>query len=139
MNAVEVITIALGLFIICSRGPLLIAPGPYLLLVRRMAETNIVLRTIGVALALLGGIMIQVGGSESSILAGGLFWCGLWIVAIASLILIVFPNLYREILVALVPNQPQGPLPGWRLLGAFGIGIGLALIYFGITALQGTG
>ena len=72
MSAVGVVSIALGIIVVCSRAPLVVAPAPTLLWWQGMFSTNSRVRVFGGAMLPLGATMIWAGSSEGSGLAGGI-------------------------------------------------------------------
>ena len=135
MSPVGIVSIALGLLVVCTRGPLLVAPAATLRWFRGVIETSSGIRMLGAILLILGAAMIWAGATEGSTLASVLTIWGWAIVAIATLALLIFPGVYREIAIALLPTDEEESLAGWRLIGTLGSTIGLVLIYFGALAL----
>ena len=135
MSPVGIVSIALGLLVVCTRGPLLVAPAATLRWFRGVIETSSGIRMLGAILLILGAAMIWAGATEGSTLASVLTIWGWAIVAIATLALLIFPGVYREIAIPLLPTDEEESLSGWRLIGTLGSTIGLVLIYFGALAL----
>ena len=81
--------------------------------------------------------MIWAGATEDTFLAGVLVVVGWWIAGASTLFLLIFPNAYRALGMALLPGRQEvdDSLLGWRLVGAFGTWIGSMLIYYGVLAL----
>jgi hypothetical protein len=135
VNAVGIVTIVLGLIVVCSRGALVVAPAAALRRFDRLIETNGRTRALGVFALTLGAAMVWAGASEYSGLATFLSVGGWVIVAISALMLVMFPNLYRAVAEAILPSDPDTELMGWRIVGLAGVSIGGLLIYLGALAL----
>ena len=50
--------------------------------------------------------------------------------------LVIWPDGYRAIAMALIPADDETSLPGWRMLGLFAVGIGVLLIEYGYSLIQ---
>ena len=135
MSAVGIASIALGIFVVCGRGPLLVAPAATLRWFNSVIETNSRIRVLGIVVLLVGAGMILAGATEGSTLASILTIWGWAMVALGTLALMIFPGAYREFASAFLPAKEEESLPGWRLMGGLGTIVGLMLIYFGVLAL----
>ena len=135
MNAVGIVSIALGVLTVCSRGCLLAAPAPTLRWFRKLVGTNRGLRSLGSIVLVLGLAMIWAGASEDSGLASVLFFVGFAFVGLSSLLLLLFPGAYRALVNSTMPEDSSGVLSFLRIKGLTGILIGAAFIYFGVHAL----
>ena len=69
MSAVGIVTIALGVLMMCRRVPLLVAPEATLRWFKETVASNSRLRTLGAFLVPLGPAMVWAGSSEDSGLA----------------------------------------------------------------------
>ena len=76
MNAVGIVSIALGVLVVCVRGYSLVAPVPNLRWFRTMSRTNGGLRKLGTFVLLVGLTIIWAGSSEDSGLADVLSFVG---------------------------------------------------------------
>ncbi len=135
MNEVGVVSIALGVVAVCSRGALLVAPAATLRWFEGMIGTNGRTRALGAVTLALGATMVWAGASEYSGLATILSVGGWVIVGISTVALVLFPAVYRAIGEAVLPSDTDADLGGWRALGLGGVFIGGLLIYFGALAL----
>ena len=134
MSAVATATISLGLLVVCTRGPLAVAPAAALRSFRRLIATNDRTRIFGAFLVMLGAAMIWAGTTEDSTLASLLTLAGLVTSPIGTLVAI-FSGWYRELAGAILPALDDESLPGWRLIGILGTSAGLVVIYVGVLAL----
>ena len=134
MSAVGVVTIAFGLLIVCTRGPLAVAPAATLRRFRVLIATDRPTRILGAVVLILGAAMVWAGTTEDSSFASLLMVVGLWIGA-AGAFLVILPGGYRGLVRFFLPEVETGRLIGWRLIGILGTTIGLVLIFIGIRAL----
>ena len=137
MTAVGIAAIALGLFVVGARAPLIVAPSAVLRWFEGLLETNTRVRILGAMFPIPGAAMIWAGATEDNFLASFLVIAGWWIAGASALFLLIFPNAYRAIAMAFLPGREEvdASLLGWRLVGAFGTWIGSMLIYYGVLAL----
>jgi hypothetical protein len=85
MPELAVLSIALGLLIAVARGPMVVAPRATLAAYRRVLETDVRVRMLGVGLASLGlGLIVFARGSDAGA-ARFLFAFGWLLAAIAAL------------------------------------------------------
>ena len=135
MSEVGVVSIVVGVVIVCSRGALLIAPAATLNWFRGVIATDSRIRALGALVLILGAAMIWAGGSDHSDLATFNSVVGWVFVGISTLALVLFPTAYRGIAEAVLPSPPDADLGGWRVVGLLGVAIGGLLVYFGALAL----
>ncbi len=135
MSEVGIVSIALGVVAVCSRGALLVAPAATLRWFEVAIGTNGRIRAMGAVALTLGAGMVWAGASADSGLATILSVVGWPIVGISTLALVLFPAVYRTIGEAVLPSDKDADLTGWRILGLAGVIIGGLLIYFGALAL----
>jgi hypothetical protein len=135
MSEVGVVSIVLGVVVVCSRGALLVAPAATLHWFEGMIATNGRTRAFGAFVLILGAAMVWAGASEHTGLATVLSAVGWVVFGIGTLALMLFPAIYRSIAEAFLPSAADADLIGWRLVGLLGVGIGGLLIYFGALAL----
>ena len=135
MSEVGIVSIVVGVVVVCSRGPLLVAPTATLRWFEGVIATNGRIRVLGVGVLILGTVMAWAGASEHGGLAMSLSVVGWAIVGISTLALLLFPAAYRSIAEAVLPTDADEDLAGWRFLGLLGVIIGGLLIYFGVLAL----
>ena len=135
MNAVGIVSIALGVLFVCVRGYSLVAPVPTLRWFRTMARTNGGLRKSGTFVLLVGLTMIWAGSSEDSGLASVLSFLGFAFVGMSTLLLLLFPSAFRALVDLMMPEDTSGVLTFLRFKSITGIIIGALFIYFGVHAL----
>ena len=136
MSEVGVVSIVIGVIMVCSRGSLLVAPAATLRWFEGVIATNGRIRALGACALILGASMAWAGASEHGGLAAILSVVGWAIVGISTLTLVLFPGAYRAIAKAMLPTTDEDTdLTGWRFLGLLGTVIGGLLIYFGALAL----
>ena len=135
MRSIGVVSIALGLLIVVSRGFLVLFPAATLRWFEEKVLTASRTRLFGLCLLPLAALMIWVGAEQDSGLAAVLFIFGLFIIIVAVPWLVFFPRTFMDVCSAFLPPDPGSNLMGWRAAGLFGVVIGAALIYFGWLAL----
>ena len=134
MNAVGIVTIALGVLVVCYRGTLLVAPAPTLRWLKETIASNARTRMLGAFAMALGAAMAWAGTSEDSGLATFLTVLG-WVVLVSSaLVLVLFPGVYRTIANPFMPSDTSNFFL-WRCAGLAGLPVGVFIIYFGVLAL----
>ncbi len=134
MSAVGVVTIALGVLVVCGRATLLVAPAATLRWFKETIACSGRLRTLGAFLVPLGAAMAWAGASEDSGLATFLTVFG-WGFLGASALLVLFPGVYRAMANPFLPSDTSGSLFLWRFRGLAGTLVGVLIIYFGALAL----
>ena len=134
MSAVGIVTIALGVFMMCGRVPLLVAPEATLRWFKETIASNARLRTLGAFPVTLGAAMVWAGPSEDSGLGTFLTVVG-WGFLGASALLVLFPGVYRAMADRVFPSDMSGSLFLWRFRGLAGTLVGVLIVYFGALAL----
>jgi len=134
MSAVGIVTIALGVLVVCGRGALLVAPEEALRWFKETIASNGRLRTLGAFLMALGAVMVWASASEDSGLGTFLTIFGWGILGISALLLVLFPGVYRAIANPFMPSDTSGFFL-WRFAGLGGTLVGVLIIYFGVLAL----
>ena len=135
MSEVGVVSIVLGVVVVCGRGALLVAPAATLRWFEGVIGTNGRTRALGAVTLTLGASMAWAGALEHSGLVTILSVGGWAVVGISTLALVLFPAAYRAIAEAMLPSDANADLTRWRILGLAGVIIGGLLIYFGALAL----
>ena len=135
MSEVGVVSIVLGVVVVCSRGALLVAPAATLRWFEGVIATNGRTLALGAVTLTCGASMAWAGSSEHNGLATILSVVGWAVVGISTLALVLFPAAYRAIAEAVLPTDTDEDLIGWRILGLAGVVVGGLLIYFGALAL----
>ena len=131
MNTVGIVTIALGVLVVCGRGTLLVAPAPTLRWLKETIASNARTRMLGAFAMALGAAMAWAGTSEDSGLATFLTVSGWVVLVISALALVLFPGIYRAMANAFLPSDTSGSLFLWRVRGLAGTLAGVLIIYFG--------
>ena len=134
MNAVGIVSIALGVLTVCSRGYSLVAPASALRSFRTMVRTNRGLRILGAFILLIALTMLWAGSSQASGLADVLSFLAFAFVGL-SILLLLFPSAYRNIVDLTMPEDTKGVFIFVRFKSLYGIIIGVLFIYFGVHAL----
>jgi hypothetical protein len=135
MSMSGIVTICLGLLIICSRGPLIFVPASVLAWFRAAIKTKNRTRGLGAIVGLVSLPMIWSGMSEDSELALFLLIFGgiLLFISIAGLLL--FPHFYMSIAEIFIAEDPDSNLFGWRIIGLVAVIIGSYIVWVGMNAL----
>ncbi len=135
MSGVGIVCIVFGTLSVGARLPQVVAPRQNLRWLRRLVSSDSRIRVLGAAFLPLGAAMVWVGYPADGDLAGVVMFFGLWILGGSLLLLIPFPAAYRSLVEGFTPEEPEGNLIGWRLLGLAGVAIGVIFIYAGVLAL----
>ena len=130
MSTLGLVLVILGVAIVISRAPFVIAPEHARVLALRMLATDGQMRAFGFLVALLGAVLTWVGGSASGIVAQVVFIVGfVWLLA-AALFMIPFPgraiSLARPILRRLSARV-------LRIMGALAVLFGALIALYGYT------
>ena len=131
---VGIVSIAVGVFGVCIRGPLLVAPAATLRWVEGMVRSNSLTRAFFSFLLTLGATMVWAGLTEETALAAILGIVGLVAVGIAAVV-VLFPGAFRVLAMSVLDSPLGGALLLWRVAGLAGLIISLLFIYFGALAL----
>jgi len=135
MSSVGIVSIAVGVVVVCFRAPLLLAPAPTLRWFKSTIASDARIRGLGLLVLAIGAPMFWAGRSEDSFLATVLAMFGLMIVALGLVVLVLKPSLYRTIVTGMLPDGEEPNFLLWRSVGFGGVSIGVLLIYFGMQAL----
>jgi len=135
MSAVGIVSIAVGLLIMVSRGLLVLAPAATLRWFGGIIQSEANTRIFGTCVLLVAAPMIWAGASEPSGLATVLFIFGVFIVVVSLPALVFFPRAYMAIADGFLPADSDTGLFAWRMLGLAGVVIGAALFMAGLHAL----
>ena len=135
MSAVGIVTITLGVLVVCGRVTLLVAPAATLCWFKETIASNGRLRTLGAFFMTLGVAMAWAGASEDSGLATFLTVFGWGFLGTCALVLVLFPGIYRAIANPFLPSDTRGSLFLWRFRGLAGTVVGVLMVYFGVLAL----
>jgi len=132
MNGVAALIAILGIIIIATRAPLIFAPGATRELWLKIFSTNTRIRIFGLFAGTLGIAMILVGrGSEdiASLLVMGL---GYLLVLMTIFPIMIFTSIWKIIVQAVLEGMDDLILRG---LGVISVGLGLVIVYLGISLL----
>ena len=132
MNTVAIICIVLGILIIVTRGPLIVAPQATVRVYRKILEKPAQVRIMGLALALLALVVVRATANEPGLLAAILNVLGWLILVVGGLMLTLFPNVAQSIVYRVLDALSDTLLRG---AGLVAVGLGLFLIYLGVTYL----
>ena len=135
MSAVGVVAIVLGILVVGVRATLLVAPAATLRWFKATVASNHRLRTLGAFLVPLGAAMAWAGASEDHGLATFLTVFGWGFLGTSTLVLVLFPGIYRAMANPFLPSDTSGSLFLWRFRGLVGTLVGVLIIYFGALAL----
>ena len=135
MSAVAIVSIALGLLIMVSRGLLVVAPAATLRWFGGIIRSEARTRIFGACVSVIAAPMIWAGTSETSGLATVLLVFGVFVVVVSLPALVFFPRAYMSFAEGFLPADSNNGLFGWRMLGLVGLVIGAALFMAGVHAL----
>ncbi len=105
MEPVGIVSVMLGVLLVCGRGFLVMAPGATLRWFQRLISSDGRMRTAGAFLVPLGAVMVWAGNSEDSVLAGVLSFFGWAFVAGSTFLLVLFPGAYRALAREFLPSM----------------------------------
>ena len=132
MDSPSSIFVAVGILVVVSRGPLILAPSATLRCYRRLLfSTNERFRAVGVMFALLAMLLIFFDFGEGG-LAGLLHIFG-WFLATVALQFLVLPNVFRRFFQTILGYIEESVHDGVvRIVGLLAVVFGVALIYVGV-------
>lgn len=137
MPELAVLSIALGLLIAVARGPMVVAPRATLAAYRRVLETDVRVRMLGVGLASLGlGLIVFARGSDAGA-ARFLFAFGWLLAAIAALFGLILTSLFRRSassFLDFVDDSVDSAV--LRITGVVALGVATFFIYLGVRVLD---
>ncbi len=135
MSTVGIVTMFLGAFIVCVRGPLLLAPAATLRWFGEAIKTKSRTRVLGAFVVLITVPMMWSGVLENSGLANVLFILGVFIFVVSIPTLVLFPSAYMSIAGSFLPSDSGSNLFGWRIVGLVSAIIGIGIFRVGMVAL----
>ncbi len=135
MSLAGLVTICLGVLVVLSRGVMLVAPAISLGWFQAAVKTQQRTRTLGVVALLLAFAMIWPSFSEESGLATVLFILGIFLLFVIVLGLFVFPGFIMGIANPITPHRTAESLARWRIVGLFGMMMGVFIIFIGLDFL----
>ena len=135
MSTAGIVTMFLGAFIVCIRGPLLLAPAATLRWFGEAIKTKSRTRVLGAFVVLITVPMMWSGVLENSGLANVLFILGVFIFVVSIPMLVLFPSAYMSIAGSFLPSDSGSNLFGWRIVGLVSAIIGIGIFRVGMVAL----
>ena len=135
MSTAGIVTMFLGAFIVCIRGPLLLAPAATLRWFGEAIKTKSRTRVLGAFVVLITVPMMWSGVLENSGLANVLFILGVFIFVVSIPMLVLFPSAYMSIAGSFLPSDSGSNLFGWRIVGLVSVIIGIGIFRVGMVAL----
>ena len=135
MSTAGIVTMFLGAFIVCIRGPLLLAPAATLRWFGEAIKTKSRTRVLGAFVVLITVPMMWSGVLENSGLANVLFILGVFIFVVSNLTLVLFPSAYMSITGSFLPSDSGSNLFGSRIVGLVSVIIGIGIFRVGMVAL----
>jgi hypothetical protein len=137
MPELAVLSIALGLLIAVARGPMVVAPRATLAAYRRVLETDVRVRMLGVGLASLGlGLIVFARGSDAGA-ARFLFAFGWLLAAIAALFGLILTSLFRRSASSFLDFVDDSvDSAALRITGVVALGVATFFIYLGVRVLD---
>lgn len=137
MPELGVLSIALGLLIAVARGSMVVAPRATLAAYRRVLETDLRVRMLGVGLASLGlGLIVFARGSDAGA-ARFLFAFGWLLAAIAVLLGLILTSTFRRSassFLDFVDDSVDSAV--LRITGVVALGVATLFIYLGVRVLD---
>lgn len=131
MTGLAVVSILLGVVIILSRGPLVLAPEGTLRVYRKLLATNSRVRIMGVGITALAVAMILLSRGHELTSARVISIMGWCIACVAVFLLLLFPSAYRQLAESLLDATSQALRP----VGAIAVGVGVLFIWLGLSVL----
>ncbi len=131
MSGLAIVSVVVGILIVATRGPLVVAPVATLGVYRALLASDSRVRLIGVCVIALGlALALSARGMEGAA-AGFLGGFG-WVMAVgAVLLLLAFPRFYRELAVSVL-DAIEDAAPA---LGAVGVAFGVLFVYLGLAVV----
>ncbi len=135
MDPLAIACVALGLLVILSRAPLVVAPGATLRSYRKLLASTARTRTLGVLVLALGmAVVIPAWGVERT-LVRVLEVLG-WLLCFGGALLLVFPAAFRLLADNLLRAASEAVDEAFlRVVGLIAVAVGAALIYVGLRIL----
>jgi uncharacterized protein YjeT (DUF2065 family) len=131
MIGLATVCIVLGLVIIVSRGPLVLAPDATLRVYRQLLATDARVRILGACIVALAVPMILVAQGSDLTTAKVVFVMGWGMACVGVLLLLLFPAAYRRFAESILDAMSQALRP----VGAIAVGIGVLFIWMGVSVL----
>ena len=130
MNALAIVSIAFGLLVIVTRGPLIFAPKGTVRVFLDWIDSTGHVRVLAVGIAVLGlaalGSLAGVPGTLATVIEVIAWWC-----VAGGVFLLYFPALYQRFARSFLEAFDVTAL---RLLGVLGVSVGGLFVYLGAAA-----
>jgi hypothetical protein len=133
MDDLAIICIIVGIFMIISRGPLIVAPDTTLRFYRKLLATNFRIRLMGLIFLVLTLAMILAARGDRRDGAEIIMVLGYFYSFIVVVFLIIFTSLYKLIADAFLNAMDSVMLRGF---GTIALGIGILFIYLGVAVFR---
>lgn len=130
MGILGIFFVILGIAIIVTRAPLIVAPESARRLVLKIIGTDQRMRFFGIFVASLGALLVWVGGSEPGAVAQIIFYLGFFMVLMAAVGMIPFPGPSQKLGTRIWKGFAPRTL---RIIGAGAVLFGALLIAYGLS------
>lgn len=130
MGVLALFFVILGIAIIVTRAPLIVAPERARRLVLRIIGTDQRMRIFGIFVAFLGALLVWVGGSQPGAVAQVVFYLGFFMVLIAALAMIPLPGQSRKLATRVWERFTPRTL---RIIGTLAVLFGAFLVLYGLS------
>ena len=128
MSSFALLCVVVGLLMIATRGPLLVAPEKTRDFYFGLIGSEQKIRLWGVFMTVFGAVAVWIAGGAPGVVAQVIWFIGLFIIAVGALFVVPFPAkalaLTDKIWNAFSPNA-------MRAMGLVAVVIGAALAYYG--------
>lgn len=134
MDASSIVCVLIGLLIIVSRGPLIIAPGPTIDFYERLVSTDARVRLVGCVVAAVSAALLAAPPARNA----PAFWFEAFggLLALVALWLLAWPKGFRRLadgVFSFARDSVDAAIV--RGLGAAAVALGAWLVYVGIKIL----
>ncbi len=130
MEPVSVLSVLIGILIIVTRGPMVFAPTATLRVLRKLVSTDRRVRGLALAVAPLALALVALPLGEGGLAAILRIFGWLW--GSAAIWLLVTPGSYRSVVRVVLDFFERSGETTVRAMGIVAVGLGVALIYFGV-------
>ena len=110
MTSLSVVTIALGVFVVMARGPLIFAPTRTVAAYRRALDTTMRIRALGVGIGVLGLGLVLLARESAEPAAQLVEVLGALITGAVVVLLLMLPSLYRRLALDILDAAEQARL-----------------------------
>lgn len=127
MNPTAVASISLGILLIATRGPFVVAPDETVRVFLSAIENTTMIRAMACGLGLAAFATLRATATPTTLLSGVLRFVAWWLVGNAGF-LWIFPGFYQQIAGSVLRAMPADLL---RVAGVLGVTIGGLFVYYG--------